>query len=104
MSLIDLGRKPSKAESTNQIYYPSFYIDNKDVPIRGQDVGKTIMATVKLKIKSIEARTSDKGGSKYSCSFDVLAIDFAKKKVDIKNTSKSDLDEAERLEYERFKK
>ena len=40
----------------------------------------------------------------YSCSFDVLGIDFAKKKVDVKNMAKEDLDAAEKAEYERIGK
>lgn len=101
---IDLGRKPSEVKpmssSGNKSYYPSLYIDNKDINIEQADVGKIITAMVKLKVNSIEKRaTKDK--KTYSCSFDVLGINFNKKKmVDIKSASEFDLDQLEEEEFE----
>lgn len=82
--MIDLGRKPEKLQGIPQeakqpeIYYPSFYID-KEIPIDEKSIGKEIMATCKLKLRSISKR-SDKKGDDYSCSFDVIGIDFMPKK------------------------
>jgi len=102
--MIDLGKKdimdtavPSR--SKNRVYYPSLHIDKKTDYIAKKDVGKTVMATVKLKVKSHEERVDESGKEAYSCSFDVMGIDFGKKKVNIAGMSKEDLDDAEHKEY-----
>ena len=101
MSMIDLGRKSNigmeaspTASNKNKISYPSLYLDDEDLPLEEDDVGQIITVQVKLKVKRVakEFIDKDKGTKKtYSCSFDVMGIDFGKKP----------LDELEREEYER---
>jgi len=103
--MIDLGKKdimdtavPSR--SKNRVYYPGLHIDKKTDYITKKDVGNTIIATVKLKVKSHEERIDESGKETYSCSFDVMGIDFGKKKgVNVASMSKDDLDDAEHKEY-----
>lgn len=108
---IDLGRKQSTISegSVNsekkRIYYPSFYVDGKSLPIDEKDVGKTIMASVKLRVNSVEKKINKKGKVENS-NFDVIAIDFMKNKS-VKNLatlSSSQLDELELAEFEKLKK
>lgn len=85
--MLDLGQKISEKEQTaipsppekNRISYPSFYID-KEIPLSEKDIGKEIMAVCKMKLRSISKR-SDGDDNKYSCSFDVMGIDFSKGKA-----------------------
>ena len=78
--MIDLGHKPETDSQATEVirpatvYYPSFYCDG-ELPLTDKDIGKTIMAMVKLKIKSIEKR-ANKDGKKESHSFDVLGIEI----------------------------
>ena len=83
---IDLGRKPQETSAvpeskvSSKIYYPSFYVDNKGLPISDNDVGKTVIAQVKLQVTSVEKRvTKDK--NTYDTRFDVLGISFPSKQV-----------------------
>ena len=85
--MLDLGQKNSElkeqvapsAPKENKISYPSFYID-KEIPLTEKDIGKEITALCKMKLRSISKR-SDGDDNKYSCSFDVMGIDFTKGKA-----------------------
>jgi len=84
--MIDLGQKISELKQgipstpdKNKVSYPSFYID-KEIPLTEKDIGKEITAICKMKLRSISKR-SDSNENKYSCSFDVLGIDFSKGKT-----------------------
>ncbi len=86
--MIKLGRKDSfgqVAPSTpekERIYYPSFHVDNIDLGIDEDDVGKTVMATVKIKINAAGKRVRDEKGKGVKktedYSFDILEIDIGK--------------------------
>jgi hypothetical protein len=83
---IDLGKKPKQetaipcSDSSKDIYYPGFSISNKNLPIVGEEVGKTIIAQVKLKVTSISKNTTREKSSS-SIYFDVLGINFPSKQV-----------------------
>lgn len=86
MPLINLGEKPSEAgiavpsqPEKSRIYYPSLHVDNVDLGIDAKDVGKEMMATIKIKVRSVEKRMSASSGKRESCSFDVIAIDLTPK-------------------------
>jgi len=75
---IDLKINPNKSGKdsccpSSKPYYPSFYVD-KELPFDGEDVGKTIIAKVKLKLTSYSERNDVK---KQSCSynFDVMGME-----------------------------
>ena len=102
--MIDLGRKSEAIETAtpsrekNRIYYPSLYIDKK-TPITQKDLGKTVIAIVKLKVTGHEESIRN-GKERYRCEFDVLAIDFGKRKgIDVSKYDKADLDNMEEAEY-----
>jgi hypothetical protein len=59
--------------SESKPYYPSFYVD-KELPFDGKDVGKIIIAKVKIKLTSYSERNEEK---KQSCSynFDVMGME-----------------------------
>ena len=71
-----MGQQPS--ETKEEIRYPSFYCD-RELPLTDKDVGKTILAMCKLKVKSVEKR-ADKSGTHESHSFDVMGIDLSPNK------------------------
>lgn len=116
MSVINLGREeknymegPVTAGSSKKktiIRHPSFNVNDIQLPLDQKDVGKTVTAVVHLRVNKagaeIEEYTDNK--KRYRSEFSVMGIDFAKKKVDIKNISEADLDAAEESEYERGKK
>ncbi len=76
---INLGRKEistmvDKAKE-NKVYYPSIYISDKKLPIEPEDVGKTLTATVRLKVTGVNMRTNeDKQSLNYD--FEVREIVF----------------------------
>ena len=83
--MIDLGRKPEKKEgavapnqSDNKIYYPSTYID-KNIGLSEQDVGKTIMAMCKFKVKQVSTRATEKSKSE-TCELEMQGIEITKGK------------------------
>ena len=63
MAFIKLGRKENiggvAPSNKSRVYYPTLYIDNKAAPVSGKDIGKTIVATVQLKLKGTEASQSE---------------------------------------------
>ncbi len=87
--MINLGKKEqfggpveTTKESKSRIYYPGFHVSNIDLGIDEEDVGKTVIATVKLKIEAAGKRIrdeKDKGVKKTEdYDFDILAIDIGK--------------------------
>jgi len=80
---VNLGVKQSSsdmvAESrpSKEPYYPSFYIENKELSLTSKDVSKTFKALVTVKLKSRNERVNDKDKSKkVDYSFDVHDITF----------------------------
>jgi len=86
MPFINLGEKPSSTQGAvptapdkAKVYYPSLHIDNSDLGLEEKDVGKELMAMIKLKVRSVEKRMSESNGKKYSCSLEVIGIDIKPK-------------------------
>jgi hypothetical protein len=89
--MIELGEKrtlgpevsTSQEKNKNVIDYPYLDINKKDIGVDPEDVGKTITATVKLKVKTVTKGISVQDGEKVEnnnrVSFDVLAIGIDKK-------------------------
>lgn len=82
MGMIDLGEKHGEcgmAGPSNDVYYPTIYIDGKDLPFDSDDVGDTMKVEAVVKLKS--ATTSNSGaGDKKEFSFEIRKIDFLKTK------------------------
>ena len=81
---INLGKKEpdygydSPVSSTKQkmkIGYPHFHC-SKELPISGKQVGKEVMARVRLEVKSVEKTTQDEKAPSYKYSFDIKEIKF----------------------------
>ena len=106
MPFIKLGRKNSSMEATspskNKVWFPSFHVE-KNIGLSEEDAGKVIIATVKLKVRSVERR-ADEEGKRDTSSFDVLAMDLGKKKKNVETMSKTELDEEEEKEFSLFSK
>ncbi len=80
---IKLGYKedfdvPEKSEKKT-LYYPSMWINDTDLPIEPEDVGKTFTAQITLEIKGIDVRTNSKS-TKFDYSFDIKDIAFQEDK------------------------
>ena len=77
---INLGRKETEPTCAvkrpkNRVHYPSFCIYDKKLPIEPEDVGKTLTATIQLKVTGVNMRTNeDKQSLNYD--FDVREIVF----------------------------
>ena len=80
---IKLGYKPGNSESIStpkkEMYYPSMYINDTELPLDAEDFGKTFNAQIKVKITGINKRTGTKG-TKINYDFDVMEISFAEAK------------------------
>jgi len=97
--MINLGRKEDypvetakPADQKERIYYPGFHVSNIDLGIDEEDVGKTLIATVKLRINAASKHINkgDKGIKKTEdYDFDVLAIEMGKPKKRDKATEDS---------------
>ena len=80
---INLGKKETTAMcqpkvSKSKVHYPSFYISDRKLPIEPEDVGKTLTATIQLKVTGVEVRTNEnKQGLNYD--FEVREIVFGNK-------------------------
>ena len=76
---IKLGTKPGKSETipevSDEMYYPSMYIDDTELPLEPEDVGKTFTAQIKLKVTGVNQRTNE-DGSNLDYNFDVMEIAF----------------------------
>lgn|SRR3990167_3394939 len=88
------------------VRYPSFNVEGILLSLSPEDVGKIISATIMLKINKATAEIEEYGtntGKKISrYSFSIIGLDLKKKKVDVKNSSKEDLDSQEEQEYNRM--
>lgn len=77
---IELGRKPSKEttqpSAPKEVYYPSFYVDNKDLGLDANDAGKEIMAVVKLKVRRVGKEATENKKTD-TASFDVVGINLS---------------------------
>ena len=78
---IDLTVKPQNptmmaASESPRPFYPSFYIDDKTLPLSGKNVGKTVEARVHLKLRSYSENQKDSKKPKCSYQFDILDIQF----------------------------
>lgn len=86
--MIDLGKKdnlstPVATESKkekNKLHYPYLHIDDRDIGIRDEDVGKVIEARIKLKINSV-SKNINKEKKTFGQTFDVLGIELDRKSV-----------------------
>lgn len=77
--MIDLGQKPGSMETSvsRGPYYPSIYIENKDLPFEDSDVGKTFDAKIKIKLAGINTRNKE-GSDTKTFDFEVRKIEFEK--------------------------
>ncbi len=111
--MINLGKKdrfgaeaPSKPEK-DRVWYPIFHVDNIDLGIDEDDVGKEITATVKLKVNSAGKRINDREGKVKKTedySFDIIAIDLGKPKKRDGRENKLQVDIEDNLEAANKKK
>ncbi len=62
-----------------EMYYPSMYINDTELPLEAEDFGKTFDAQIKVKITGINKRTGTKG-TKINYDFDVMEIAFQESK------------------------
>lgn len=77
--MIDLGQKPGSIETpvSRGTYYPSIYIEEKDLPFEDGDVGKTFDAKVKIKLTGLNTRSRE-GSDMKTFDFEVRKIEFQK--------------------------
>ena len=80
---IKLGYKedydtPTK-KSKEELYYPSMWINDTELPLEPEDVGKTFIAKITLEVKGVDLRT-DSDGSKFDYHFDIKDISFEESK------------------------
>jgi len=85
--MIDLGKKSevsgaiaeSKPEK-NKVYYPSFYIDGRELDLDDDMAGEVINAKVKLRVNRIGSNVNEDKKKRMDVSFDVMGIEFEKRK------------------------
>ena len=103
MGKIDLGSNHSNGiEATSKprkgpvVSYPSFSVNDINLPLTSDDVGTTVQATVTLKVNKAGKEIDEYGDRKkrFRASFSVMSISF----------QKPDLDTLERREYNRSKR
>ena len=110
--MINLGKKQttsqgisiSKPSKKVTISYPEFYIDDIELPLGSDEVGKIITAVVQLKVKKAGAEIGYDNKKSYRALFSVIGIDFGKRKVDFRKILSEDLDIMEQAEYTRLKR
>ena len=68
---------PVKTKKT--LYYPTMYVNNTELPLEPDDVGKKFMALVEVKVTGVNQRTNEKG-SNLDYNFEVMEISFVEKK------------------------
>jgi hypothetical protein len=80
MAFIDLAEKMGEVcKASPEPYYPTIYIDGRDLPFDKHDVGTIFKSEVMVKLKSITMEsTSGKDTSRHT--FEVRKIDFLKNK------------------------
>ena len=80
---IKLGYKEDydvpKEKAKEELYYPSMWINDTELPLKPEDVGKTFTAQITLEVKGVDLRT-DSDGSKFDYHFDVKEIAFGEGK------------------------
>jgi len=68
---INLGEKETSTliekPRKDRVHYPTIYISDKKLPIEPEDVGKTLTATVRLKVTGVNMRTNE---NKQSLNYD----------------------------------
>jgi hypothetical protein len=79
---IKLGEKrkdicESKPCDVPELYYPSMYISDTQLPVDGEDVGKTFKAVVKLKVTGVNTNTNLHSDF-FTYNFEVHEIEFLK--------------------------
>lgn len=82
MALIDLGENSgigTMEAPTTKVYYPTIYIEGKDLPFEEDDVGEITKAEVVVKLTAVTRRNKG-GGDKTTYNFEVRKIDFLKNK------------------------
>lgn len=79
---IKLGTKSGKSNSVPavespepQMYYPNMYISDTKLPVTADDIGKTMIAVVQLKVTGINQRTNTKETT-MNYDFEVHSIEF----------------------------
>jgi len=77
---IKLGYKERPIEADKkETYYPSMWINDTDLPLEAEDVGKTFTAQIKLEVVGVDSRADSKG-KKFDYHFDVKEIAFQEDK------------------------
>ena len=84
--MIDLGKKhestglaePSVSSEKNKVYYPTVYISDKDLGLGEEDVGKEMMATVKIKVRGVSMNKREGDKKSHSIDLDLLSIELGK--------------------------
>lgn len=77
---INLGKRsesiaissPSKSEKS-EVYYPSLYLNDKDLGLTDDDLNQELEATIKVKVTR-HVKTIENGKTRESVDLDVLAI------------------------------
>lgn len=80
MSMIDLAERSTVGtvpESSSDVFYPTIYIEGKDLPFDKDDVGDVMKAEVVVKLKSVTT-TNVGAGDRTTHNFEVRKIDFGK--------------------------
>ncbi len=83
-SYINLGKRSESVavtnspEKDNAVYYPSLYLNDVDLAgeVGSDDLGKEIVATVKLKCTRLTTTEDKSGGKRTSADFDIMGIKF----------------------------
>ena len=76
---INLGHKPEKiieaVTEKREISYPTFYVHNKKLPLKGSDIGKTFDISAKIKFIGIREENRE-GSEEHSYDFEIREITF----------------------------
>lgn len=72
---ISLQRKAQEPIKEEKLYYPTMYISETQLPLDKDDVGKTLSAKIKLRVKGITQNFNiDK--TRYNYDFEIMEIEF----------------------------
>lgn len=107
MKMINLGNKQNSSYPTaiekksNQVSYPSFSINNIELPISSKDVGKTMTVTMSVKVLRAGHEIEEYGDKKkrFRATFSMLGISFPGKK-DLNDMTEAELDDMEKSEFD----
>ncbi len=110
MRIISLGSKSggmgpqiAKDRPSSHVSYPSFSVNDINLPLSPGDVGKTIKAVVTLKVNKAGAEIEEYGDKKkhFRSSFSVMDICIqGKGRAKVETMDKPTLDDLEKAEYE----